>query len=95
MQVLLIAQTDVSAQVEAEARVAELTEASVSLLELIFPRHVIEHMTRGQPQVRVRQMCGFYSCRGSTGVLCKCVCVFATCVCVLRALGAARCALCI
>ena len=28
-----------------------LTEAAVSLLELIFPRHVIEHMTQGGLQV--------------------------------------------
>lgn len=41
---LVVAQTDVSGRMEAETRMTELTEASLALLELIFPRHVIEYM---------------------------------------------------
>ena len=51
MQVVLLTQTDVTSKIVAEAQVEELTEASVSLLELIFPRHVIEHMTKCGKQV--------------------------------------------
>ncbi|GFH07396.1 guanylate cyclase domain-containing protein, partial [Haematococcus lacustris] len=47
-QVLVLAQKDVTHQVEAEARLTQVMEASLGLLELIFPRHVIEHMTLGQ-----------------------------------------------
>ncbi|KAJ9531080.1 hypothetical protein QJQ45_000891 [Haematococcus lacustris] len=47
-QVLVLAQKDVTHQVEAETRLTQVMEASLGLLELIFPRHVIEHMTLGQ-----------------------------------------------
>lgn len=44
LQVILLLQTNVTARVELENRLADLTDAQLSMLEQLFPRHVIEYM---------------------------------------------------
>ena len=47
-QVIVLRHLDVTAKVEAaddSMSLAQLTEATLALLELIFPRHIIEYMT--------------------------------------------------
>lgn len=43
-QVILLLQTNVTARVELENRLADLTDAQLGMLEQLFPRHVIEYM---------------------------------------------------
>ncbi|MEW5312462.1 MAG: hypothetical protein WDW38_004095 [Sanguina aurantia] len=43
-QVILLVQSNVSARVELENRLADLTDAQLGMLEQLFPRHVIEYM---------------------------------------------------
>jgi hypothetical protein len=40
----LLLQTNVTARVELENRLADLTDAQLGMLEQLFPRHVIEYM---------------------------------------------------
>ncbi|PNH10261.1 Atrial natriuretic peptide receptor 1, partial [Tetrabaena socialis] len=42
--VILLLQTNVTARVELENRLADLTDAQLGMLEQLFPRHVIEYM---------------------------------------------------
>ena len=44
LQVILLLQTNVTARVELENRLADLTDAQLGMLEQLFPRHVIEYM---------------------------------------------------
>ena len=47
-QVIIMRQKDITQIIKAtdsSEEVAQLTEASLSLLELIYPRHIIEHLT--------------------------------------------------
>lgn len=44
VQVILLVQSNVSARVELENRLADLTDAQLGMLEQLFPRHVIEYM---------------------------------------------------
>lgn len=44
LQVILLVQSNVSARVELENRLADLTDAQLGMLEQLFPRHVIEYM---------------------------------------------------
>ncbi|GIL63841.1 hypothetical protein Vafri_17834 [Volvox africanus] len=43
-QVVMVVQTDVTARVQLERRLADVMEAEHKLLENIFPRHVLEHI---------------------------------------------------
>lgn len=43
-QVIMLVQTDVTARVELENKLADLTDAQLSMLEQLFPRHIIEHL---------------------------------------------------
>ncbi|EFJ43465.1 guanylyl and adenylyl cyclase family member [Volvox carteri f. nagariensis] len=43
-EVILLLQTNVTARVELENRLADLTDAQLGMLEQLFPRHVIEYM---------------------------------------------------
>ena len=45
----MLVQTDVTARVELENKLADLTQAQLSMLEQLFPRHIIEHMLAKVP----------------------------------------------
>eukprot|EP00798_Chlamydomonas_sp_ICE-L_P028018 gene28018-31118_t len=45
---MLILQTDITIRAELETRMAELTEAQLTMLENMFPRHVLEFMVAAQ-----------------------------------------------
>jgi len=48
-QVIMLVQTDVTARVELENKLADLTDAQLSMLEQLFPRHIIEYMLARVP----------------------------------------------
>jgi hypothetical protein len=48
-QVVMLVQTDVTPRVELENKLADLTDAQLSMLEQLFPRHIIEHMLAKLP----------------------------------------------
>ena len=48
-QVVMLVQTDVTARVELENKLADLTEAQLNMLEQLFPRHIIEYMLSRTP----------------------------------------------
>ena len=45
----MLVQTDVTARVELENKLADLTEAQLNMLEQLFPRHIIEYMLSRTP----------------------------------------------
>eukprot|EP00798_Chlamydomonas_sp_ICE-L_P026549 gene26549-18316_t len=49
-QVIMLVQTDVTPRVELENRLADLTEAQLSMLGHMFPRHIIEYMLARVPK---------------------------------------------
>jgi len=48
-QVIMLVQTDVTPRVELENKLADLTDAQLSMLEQLFPRHIIEYMLARVP----------------------------------------------
>ncbi len=75
-QVIMLVQTDVTPRVELENKLADLTDAQLSMLEQLFPRHIIEYMLAGVPskggrnlrelantheQVRLRSLCNSHA----------------------------------
>lgn len=48
-QVVMLVQTDVTPRVELENKLADLTDAQLSMLEQLFPRHIIEYMLARLP----------------------------------------------
>lgn len=48
-QVVMLVQTDVTARMELENKLADLTDAQLSMLEQLFPRHIIEYMLARVP----------------------------------------------
>ncbi|GAX78698.1 hypothetical protein CEUSTIGMA_g6136.t1 [Chlamydomonas eustigma] len=52
---LLLLQADISLRVERELKLAALTEAQLSMLEQMFPRHVIEYMIGNPDGLKVRR----------------------------------------
>ena len=52
LQVVMLVQTDVTARVELESKLADLTDAQLSMLEQLFPRHIIEYMLARVPNTR-------------------------------------------
>lgn len=55
-QVILLLQTNVTARVELENRLADLTDAQLSMLEQLFPRHVIEYMLSNKHGYNTRNL---------------------------------------
>lgn len=47
--VVMLVQTDVTARVELENKLADLTDAQLNMLEQLFPRHIIEYMLSRSP----------------------------------------------
>ncbi len=45
----MLVQTDVTPRVELENKLADLTDAQLSMLEQLFPRHIIEYMLARVP----------------------------------------------
>lgn len=45
----MLVQTDVTPRVELENKLADLTDAQLSMLEQLFPRHIIEYMLAREP----------------------------------------------
>eukprot|EP00798_Chlamydomonas_sp_ICE-L_P024112 gene24112-9687_t len=45
---ILLLQTDITERADLEARIAALAEAQTNMLASMFPRHVLEHMVKGQ-----------------------------------------------
>ncbi len=56
VQVIMLVQTDVTPRVELENKLADLTDAQLSMLEQLFPRHIIEYMLAGVPSKNGRNL---------------------------------------
>ncbi len=52
----MLVQTDVTPRVELENKLADLTDAQLSMLEQLFPRHIIEYMLAGVPSKTSRNL---------------------------------------
>lgn len=57
-QVIMLVQTDVTPRVELENKLADLTDAQLSMLEQLFPRHIIEYMLARVPSKVSRNLRG-------------------------------------
>ncbi|KAL6761031.1 hypothetical protein V8C86DRAFT_2545790 [Haematococcus lacustris] len=55
-QVIMLVQTDVTPRVELENKLADLTDAQLSMLEQLFPRHIIEYMLARVPSRGARNL---------------------------------------
>jgi hypothetical protein len=81
----MLVQTDVTARVELENKLADLTDAQLSMLEQLFPRHIIEYMLARVPNKGDRNLRDLanmheqvwvwvWECRCGCGYGCGCGC---------------------
>lgn len=50
-QVVLISQSDVTLRIELERKLSDLMDSQLTMLEGMFPRHVLEHLATGEVRV--------------------------------------------
>ncbi|GAX81027.1 hypothetical protein CEUSTIGMA_g8462.t1 [Chlamydomonas eustigma] len=68
-QVIMLVQTDVTPRVELENKLADLTDAQLSMLEELFPRHIIEYMLAREPSRGNRNLRGLANMHDKVMVL--------------------------
>ena len=67
LQVIMLVQTDVTPRVELENKLADLTDAQLSMLEELFPRHIIEYMLARDPSKGNRNLRGLANMHDKVG----------------------------